>query len=237
MSAMIGLEILNKAEQHVGEKYFFGVSVPKNNPNWHGPWDCAEFASWCVFQASNILYGCDNDRGDPSVADAYTGYWKRDVETLGQIITVQQAAATPGALVLRFPQPNGTGHIVFSDGRGGTVEAHSTNSGVIRSQLANRRWDAGILVPGITYSGPDLNLSEPAPPPSIIRLTSPNTLGLQIREIQRALDQAGFNPGDIDGVFGPHTAAAVAAFQLSKGLLPDGEVGPQTAAALGVPLG
>ncbi len=233
---MTGLDILNKAAQHLGEKYIFGVLVPKDNPNWRGPWDCAEFASWCVFQVSSRLYGCDNDSGDPALADAYTGYWKRDAQALGQIITVHQAAATQGAVVLRFPQPNATGHIVFSDGGGGTIEAHSTNSGVIRSQLANRRWDVGILVPGINYGAPDLNLDEPAPPQIIVRLTAPNTHGLQVREIQLALDRNGFNPGDIDGVFGPHTAAAVAAFQLAKGLLADGEVGPQTAAALGIRL-
>src|SRR5205814_936594 len=33
---------------------------------------------------------------------------------------------------------------------------------------------------------------------------------------------------------GPHTSAAVVAFQLSEGLTPNGEVGPQTAEGLGI---
>ena len=45
---------------------------------------------------------------------------------------------------------------------------------------------------------------------------------------------AGFNPGKIDGVFGPLTRAAVLAFQKSKGLVQDGIVGRKTWTALGV---
>ncbi len=60
--------------------------------------------------------------------------------------------------------------------------------------------------------------------------------GDKIREIQQALEAAGFDPGQLAGIFGPRTHAAVSAFQLSRGLLPHGEVGPKTAAALGVPL-
>jgi peptidoglycan hydrolase-like protein with peptidoglycan-binding domain len=40
----------------------------------------------------------------------------------------------------------------------------------------------------------------------------------------------------IDGKFGPHTQAAVLAFQLSRGLTPDEGVGVKTGAALGVQL-
>ena len=57
-----------------------------------------------------------------------------------------------------------------------------------------------------------------------------------ILRIQRALASKGFGPGGIDGEFEPATVAAVLAFQRSKGLVEDGEVGPDTAAALGVSL-
>jgi peptidoglycan hydrolase-like protein with peptidoglycan-binding domain len=46
----------------------------------------------------------------------------------------------------------------------------------------------------------------------------------------------GFDPGPIDGDFGYNTEAAVAAFQATKGLVVDGQVGTQTASALGVAL-
>lgn len=55
---------------------------------------------------------------------------------------------------------------------------------------------------------------------------------MTILDIQRALAAKGFDPGGVDGIWGRRTAAAVRAFQLSKGLLADGVVGPKTAAAL-----
>ena len=57
-----------------------------------------------------------------------------------------------------------------------------------------------------------------------------------VRAVQRALKRAGFSPGRIDGFYGLQTIAAVNAFQLSNGLVSDGEVGPQTARALGIAL-
>lgn len=230
-----GERILQLARSHLGENYSLGVLVPKDNPNWSGPWDCAEFASWAVYQAAASLYGCDRDFGDPATADAYTGYWERDARNLGTLISIEQAAGTPGAAVLRFPQVGATGHIVISDGAGGTVEAHSTLTGVIASTLQQRRWDTGILVRGIAYSSPNSVAVSPPQTP-IYRLTTPAMRGAAVLAIQQALKLAGFDPGSFDGVFGPHTLSAVVAFQIFRQLQPDGEVGPQTAAALGVAL-
>ncbi|MCL6508730.1 MAG: peptidoglycan-binding protein [Bryobacteraceae bacterium] len=56
--------------------------------------------------------------------------------------------------------------------------------------------------------------------------------GAAVRQLQRRLKALGFNPGNIDGRFGPATEAAVLAFQRSEGLPADGVVGPRTAAAL-----
>ena len=58
--------------------------------------------------------------------------------------------------------------------------------------------------------------------------------GEEVRRIQTALEIKGFNPGPIDGLLGTYTSAAVFAFQIDQGLVGDGEVGPQTAAALGI---
>jgi len=55
-----------------------------------------------------------------------------------------------------------------------------------------------------------------------------------VKKLQRKLRDARFSPGAIDGDFGPATEAAVIGFQKSKGLLPDGVVGPKTAFALGL---
>jgi peptidoglycan L-alanyl-D-glutamate endopeptidase CwlK len=67
-----------------------------------------------------------------------------------------------------------------------------------------------------------------------LRILRLGMAGPDVRRLQRALKAAGFRPGRIDGDFGPHTEAAVLAFQRSAGLLADGIVGPRTAKALGL---
>lgn len=228
-----GEQLVEIARRHRGERYVLGVFVPKNNPNWKGPWDCAEFASWVSFQAARKLYGCKRDFGDPATADAYTGYWERDATELGHVVSVEQAARTAGAFVLRFPAIGAFGHVVISDGLGGTVEAHSPSDGVIEAKLTNRRWSTGILIPDIQYTeGATVDVA--APSSTIFRLMMPTMSGDAVREIQQRLLILGFDPGIPDGEFGPHTQAAVVAFQLARGLTPDGEVGPATAASLGL---
>lgn len=56
--------------------------------------------------------------------------------------------------------------------------------------------------------------------------------GQDVAKLQRQLKKLGFNPGTIDGDFGPATRAAVIAFQKSRGLLADGIAGPRTLGAL-----
>ncbi|MHB8872853.1 MAG: peptidoglycan-binding protein [Myxococcaceae bacterium] len=53
-----------------------------------------------------------------------------------------------------------------------------------------------------------------------------------MRKLQQALSSHGFNPGPIDGDFGPRTEAAVKRFQASRGLVADGVLSPKTSAAL-----
>jgi hypothetical protein len=226
--------LLALSRAHIGERYVFGAKVPKGNPNWRGPWDCAEFTSWCVYQVTGRLFGCRPRNGDPNVVDAYTGWWAEDARTIGARISVAEAAATPGAFLLRTPAAGVNGHIVICAGEGRTVEAHSTRRGVIASTVDGRRWTTGILVPGITVRP---QVAEPPRPPGVVlRVKKPPMTGPLVREVQRQLTKLGFNSGPIDGVYGPQTAAAVQSFQIARGLLVDGEVGERTAAALGVEL-
>ena len=53
-----------------------------------------------------------------------------------------------------------------------------------------------------------------------------------VRQLQQTLIAAGYDPGSVDGSFGPTTEAAVTAFQQDNGLSADGVVGPETASAL-----
>ena len=234
---MTGNELLSVAQTHLGQNYELDVVVPKSDRNWRGPWNCSEFVSWCVFQVAGRLYGCLNDSGNPATTPAYTGYWARDADSLGIKISVEQARVTPGAAVLRIPLTQGAiGHVVLSDGSGGTIEAHGAATGVIRDTLEGRRWDCGILVPGIQYSASGTATAVKGPV-VIYRLSDPLMQGDTVQAIQLALVNNGFDPGPIDGKFGWHTASAVIGFQKTAGVLADGEVGPRTALALGITLG
>jgi N-acetylmuramoyl-L-alanine amidase len=225
-----GSDLVNLARGHLGEEYVLGTLVPKNDPSWKGPWDCAEFVSWCVYQLIGKLFGCADNNGDPATADAYTGFWGRDV-TPANRVSLGIAACTAGAVVLRLGPK--MGHIVISDGQGGTIEAAGAAYGVIHGWLANRRWDTGILVPGIEYTT-GYPLPTPEPDTTIYRLTSPYMRGPIVNKIQVALQSRGYYLSVPDGIFGPLTLSAVINFQRDRGLVVDGEVGLQTLAALGI---
>ncbi len=58
-----------------------------------------------------------------------------------------------------------------------------------------------------------------------------------VKTMQTSLNKLGYNCGDVDGVFGAKTRAAVLAFQKAKGLETDGVVGPLTQAVINKALG
>ncbi|MBM3266345.1 MAG: glucosaminidase domain-containing protein [Candidatus Sericytochromatia bacterium] len=78
---------------------------------------------------------------------------------------------------------------------------------------------------------------EPAPPaarkgsgPLLRRGSS----GEAVKVLQRRLEELGFDPGPIDGEFGPRTQQAVKAFQRAERISVDGIVGPETWSHLGI---
>jgi peptidoglycan hydrolase-like protein with peptidoglycan-binding domain len=50
--------------------------------------------------------------------------------------------------------------------------------------------------------------------------------------IQQTLQRLGYNPGAIDGIYGPQTTNAVMAYQSDSWIDVDGSVGPQTRASM-----
>ncbi len=58
--------------------------------------------------------------------------------------------------------------------------------------------------------------------------------GTDVMEIQALLKKIGYNPGEIDGIYGPRTRDAVIAFQRDNNLVPDGIIGPQTYGILNI---
>jgi peptidoglycan hydrolase-like protein with peptidoglycan-binding domain len=93
----------------------------------------------------------------------------------------------------------------------------------------------------ITAVSPPPSPTAPAPiataPTRILKLLSPPMRGDDVMAVQRFLAGEGLlsqvsEAGQIDGVYGAATAAAVRTFQLREGLSVDGQVGPNTLKAL-----
>lgn len=65
-----------------------------------------------------------------------------------------------------------------------------------------------------------MEAAAPAPAAPAFTTTLSNA---EVSELQTLLAQAGFDPGGIDGIFGPRTHAALLAYQQSTGLPANGE--------------
>jgi len=229
-----GQELYDLAASKKGQKYV-NVLVPKDNPNWNGPWDCAEFISWVVYQKTHKLYGCVDDHGNPATTEAYSGAWVTDAKNGTLLPTDEQdAILTAGVILIRKPPlPGQMGHVAISDGKGKTMEAAGTNLGVRVGDVSGRVWDYFCRIPEVVYSS-DTRAPRFKPQPFVVRLQEPNVQGAKVKEIQQGLKALGFDPGTIDSAYGPHTTAAVIAFQKTHRLVADGVVGPATARALGI---
>lgn len=68
----------------------------------------------------------------------------------------------------------------------------------------------------------------------LLMLMAPNLRGDDVSELQALLARIGFDPGRVDGIFGPTTAHAVEDFQHNSGLGVDGVCGPDTIRVLQV---
>ena len=75
------------------------------------------------------------------------------------------------------------------------------------------------------------------PPEAYEVLSKFGSSGTEVYNIQRRLAAWGYYYGDIDGIYGSRTVAAVKKFQSANGLTPDGIAGPATLAKIGLSSG
>jgi len=230
---MNGSEMVELLQEHKGEVYKLGAIAPKDDFSYIGPWDCAEFASWGAYQATKKLYGCNDNQGDPSNADAWTNFFKRDIEDGTLIkISIDEAKATAGAFLLRYTEGSRIGHIVCSKGDGTTIEAASTKLGVTELSVDGRRWDCGILIPGMIYhdmSGIAVNGETVVNPYAglaalVLRLTDPMMKHPMVAVIGDELKKLGLYTKKVDDIYGEGMFKAVCKLQEHNGLVVDGEV-------------
>ncbi|MBP6216492.1 MAG: peptidoglycan-binding protein [Luteimonas sp.] len=155
-------------------------------------------------------------------------------------MTVQALSRSPFDASAAIPrEPQGATYLVQ---RGDTLSKIAADHHIpLRAlQSANPQ----VLNPDVLYPDQALNLPRdvaaeraPAPALSLAKATKPTLdegdRGAAVRDLQAGLRKHGFNPGAVDGVFGPRTEAAVRAFQSARGLQVDGVVGPKTWGELG----
>lgn len=108
--------------------------------------------------------------------------------------------------------------------------------GPLTEQAAkNFQANKGLVVDGIvgnmTWAAIESTLQAP-PPTTSHPLLRRGSTGSEVRYLQESLAKLGYNPGPIDGIFGPLTEQAVKAFQTNKHLMVDGIVGNKTWTAL-----
>ena len=165
----------------------------------------------------------DDDASDDNSGDVHTDIVGRlsvgsrgpEVETLQTLLTEQ--GYDPGS----------------SDGVFGTrtrraVIAFQNDEGLLADGIVGPA-TAGALVdmPPAPDDAPD----EPTGSTEILYLGS---RGDDVVDLQRHLNDGGYDVGRSDGIFGPQTLAAVIEFQKAENLTPDGRVGPKTRGALGI---
>ncbi len=95
--------------------------------------------------------------------------------------------------------------------------------------------DNGLTADGIV--GPAtwnalVNYKPPQPPTEQLPVLREGSRGDAVKALQEQLKTLGYNIGNVDGIFGPGTTAAVKLFQSDNGLTPDGIVGQRTWEAL-----
>jgi len=229
-------DVIGLARTRLGENYVFGARADFTDPDYHGPWDCAEYATWVIYQASAgaVLLGCQPKNAESG--DAYTGFWNDDATAYQLVVSLKDALDTKGYLLLRRPASGKIGHIAFSLGDGKrTVEAHSKNRGVIigNADPDLRGWHYGIRLPT-----PDEWRAV------LARKSRPRNWFLQERFggmqdprvplVVDALNKKGFPVPKKTRIYSAKLTDAVAKFQKKRGILIDGIVGPETAEALGL---
>ena len=93
-----------------------------------------------------------------------------------------------------------------------------------------------VFLCGVTLWG-FFGEGQPAADTVVETISRRGDQGAEVRKIQQRLKDWGYFDGEVNGIFGPQTEAAVKAFQKKHGIPQTGIAGEQTLAAIGLPAG
>lgn len=118
----------------------------------------------------------------------------------------------------------------------GAMEHTGMHIGGTREVECAHNVEEGTTTKGWTHYGIPAGLYSELPKQKNHRTLRKGAQGDDVREMQELLQKWGINVGNIDGIFGKQTEAAVKGFQKAQGLTVDGVCGPATWAALEQPV-
>lgn len=198
----------DKATNEMAKKY---------GSRWIGHYvtDCSGAFVWAFKQEGGSIY-----HGSNTIFNKYCsakGKLKNGSREDGEPIK-------PGTAVFLLKDGN-RHHIGLYIGGDMCIEAKGTINGVVISRLDH--WDEWGELSDVDYTK-----VEPVDIKLLKRMLRQGCKGKDVEELQQMLEEAGYAPGAIDGIFGKNTKTAVEQFQGSHGLKVDGIVGPQTWKAL-----
>ena len=120
------------------------------------------------------------------------------------------------------------GHVGYAIDENTVIEAKGTAEGVVMTNLYKREWTKAAR--------PDwwIDLNEKPVLRRELKLTDPCMRGQDVKTAQALLTEKGYNPGEIDGIFGRATDMASKNFKADNGLRHEtGTIGKKTAEKLG----
>lgn len=193
--------------------------------------DCSGLFKWAFKQLGGDIY---------HGSDTMYRKWCTHNGTLNNGQRTDGMPLLPGTAVFTWKQADGKyGHVGLYVGGGKVIEAKGTQSGVVQSNVTDKRWTNWGELKNVDYGTSEADAQPSPTPPDKQPATTLPTLrkgmkGEYVTLLQTKLVSKGYNVGSygIDGDFGSGTLKAVKEFQKDHGLDVDGVVGKKTWAAL-----
>ena len=188
--------------------------------------DCSGLFSWAFKQLGGYMYHGSNTM------------WREYTVSRGKLRNGKRTDGgdlLPGTAVFTDHEGDKT-HVGLYVGGGYVIEAAGTQQGVIKSKVTNDKWTHWAVLKGLTMNmteKPEAAVPAPDPERQETRPTiRKGSRGEYVTLMQTMLVNRGYSLGNVDGIFGARTDAAVREFQKANGLAVDGVCGPKTWAAL-----